>query len=102
MKKLIAMTALGILFATGWTSAAQAGNPPRIVWIKAKCALCHGQDGSGQTKQGKQTHTPDLRSADFQKISDADLRARIANGHGHMPSFRSALTTEQVSALVVY
>jgi cytochrome c6 len=41
----------------------------------AKCAVCHGPDGAGKLKG-----TPDFRTAEFQKKSDAELTDAIANG----------------------
>jgi len=65
---------------------------------KAKCAMCHGADGSGKASMG----TKDLGSADIQKMSDADLTAAIANGKGKMPSYKGKLTDAQISDLVKY
>jgi cytochrome c553 len=41
----------------------------------AKCAMCHGPDGAGKLKG-----TPDFRSAEFQKKTDAELTEAIAKG----------------------
>jgi cytochrome c6 len=65
---------------------------------KAKCAMCHGADGSGKAAMG----TKDLGSADIQKMSDADLTAAITNGKGKMPSYKGKLTDAQVKDLVSY
>ena len=43
----------------------------------AKCAMCHGPDGAGKVKG-----TPDFRTAEFQKKTDAELTSAIANGPG--------------------
>jgi len=65
---------------------------------KAKCAMCHGADGSGKASMG----TKDLGSADIQKMSDADLTGAITNGKGKMPSYKGKLTDAQISDLVKY
>jgi len=65
---------------------------------KAKCAMCHGADGSGKASMG----TKDLGSADIQKMSDADLTSAIADGKGKMPAYKGKLTDAQVSDLVKY
>lgn len=101
-KKHVATIALGIFVLTGSFTMAQAADTPRTTWIKAKCAVCHGEDGAGNTRQGKETHAPDLRRPETQKLTDAELRALIEKGHAHMPSFKTALTNEQVTALVYY
>jgi mono/diheme cytochrome c family protein len=46
------------------------------------CAICHGNDGSGQTPIGKNVYpkAPDLRQADTQSLSDGELFWVIHNG----------------------
>jgi mono/diheme cytochrome c family protein len=82
-------------------NAATAADPPREMWVKAKCALCHGIDGSGDNDRGKKLHTPDLRAPETQKQSDELLAKAILSGHGRMPSFASQ-RDETVRLLVVY
>jgi cytochrome c6 len=65
---------------------------------KAKCAMCHGADGSGKASMG----TKDLGSADIQKMSDADLTGAITNGKGKMPPYKGKLTDAQITDLVSY
>ena len=46
------------------------------------CAICHGNDGSGQTPIGKNVYpkAPDLRLTDTQSMSDGELFWVIHNG----------------------
>ncbi len=46
------------------------------------CALCHANDGSGQTPIGKNVHprAPDLRLPDTQSMSDGEIFWVIRNG----------------------
>jgi mono/diheme cytochrome c family protein len=46
------------------------------------CASCHANDGSGQTKMGKNFYpkTPDLRLSDTQDMSDGEMFFIIQNG----------------------
>jgi mono/diheme cytochrome c family protein len=46
------------------------------------CATCHANDGSGETKIGKNFYpkTPDLRLADTQDMSDGEMFFIIQNG----------------------
>ena len=46
------------------------------------CAVCHGNDGSGQVEMGKQMypHAPDMRKDRTQKLSDGELFHIIENG----------------------
>ncbi len=48
----------------------------------ARCAICHGNDGSGQTQIGRNLYpkAPDLRSAQTQDLTDGEIRYIIRNG----------------------
>ncbi len=48
----------------------------------ARCASCHGQDGSGLTPLGRHLYprVPDLRSPDTQRLTDGDIHYIIENG----------------------
>jgi len=61
---------------------------------KAKCAMCHGADGT-------KIASHDLQGAAAQGTSDADLAAIITNGKGKMPASKS-LKPDQVTALIAY
>ena len=64
---------------------------------KAKCAMCHGADGSKSMMGAKP-----LNGADVQKMSDADLTEAITNGKGKMPAYKGKLTDAQIKDLVSY
>jgi mono/diheme cytochrome c family protein len=61
---------------------------------KARCAMCHGADGSKMTAHN-------LQSADVQKMSDAEISDIISNGKGKMPASHS-LKPEDVKGVVDY
>jgi mono/diheme cytochrome c family protein len=46
------------------------------------CAVCHANDGSGQTEMGRKLYprSPDLRRAETQQLSDGELFYIIENG----------------------
>jgi len=69
---------------------------------KAKCASCHGADGSGQTAMGKAMKLRDLRSPEVQKQSDAELTKITADGKGKMPAYKGKLTDAEISALIAH
>jgi len=70
--------------------------------FKAKCAMCHGADGAGQTAMGKNMQLRDLGSADVQKQSDADLNGIITNGKNKMPKYDGKLSADDISGLVKF
>jgi len=69
--------------------------------FRAKCAMCHGQDGSG-SEIGKSMNVPNLRSQAVQKLPDAELAQIISDGKGGMPSFKNSLSEDQVHSLVAH
>jgi cytochrome c6 len=70
---------------------------------KAKCVVCHSDDGSGSGATGKQLGAKDLRSDDVQKQTDAQLNDSITNGMGKkMPAYKGKLTDDQIKGLVAY
>jgi len=69
---------------------------------KAKCASCHGPDGSGQTQMGKMMKLRDLRSADVQSKSDAQLTEIIAKGKAPMPAYEKQLSKDQIGDVVAF
>jgi len=70
---------------------------------KAKCSVCHSDDGSGSGATGKQLGAKDLRSDEVQKQTDAQLNDSISNGMGKkMPAYKGKLTDDQIKGLVAY
>jgi len=65
---------------------------------KTKCAPCHGPDGSGQTPVGKSLKVRDLRSAEVQKMSDAEITKVLMDGKGKMPA--SKLAAADIKAVI--
>ena len=94
MKRIAVLLALVVLAST-----ARAADDAAAVY-KAKCAMCHGATGAGDTPMGKKLALKDLGSADVQKKSDADLTKVITDGSGKMPAFATKLTAAQIKELV--
>jgi mono/diheme cytochrome c family protein len=100
MKKHIAVIALCILIAAPCAFA--GGGPDGGAIYKSKCAMCHGPDGAGQTTMGKNLKLRDLRSADVQKQTDAELVKIISDGKGKMPAYKGKLGAADIDAVVAY
>ena len=96
VKVLTIATAFAVIFSLPVTATAQdaAGT------FKAKCAGCHGADGTGSA-MGKKMGAHDFTTADVQKMSDAELSDIIVNGKNKMPKYGS-LKPEEVKGLVAY
>ena len=69
---------------------------------KAKCQMCHGADGSGDTPAGKALKARALTSPDVVKQSDTDLLAIIKSGKNKMPAFAGKLTDAQMKDVLEY
>lgn len=69
---------------------------------KAKCAMCHGADGTAQTPAGKAMKARDFHDPDVIKASDADLTAAIAKGRNKMPAYGTQYSADQIKGLVAF
>jgi cytochrome c6 len=70
--------------------------------FKAKCAVCHGETGDGNTPVGKGMKLRDLRSVEVQKQTDAQLTTITCCGKGKMPGYQGKLSDSQITQLVAY
>ena len=69
---------------------------------KAKCLMCHGADGSGQTPAGKNLKAASFKDPAIVKLSDADMIAAVSKGKNKMPAYAGKLTDAQIKAAVAY
>ena len=90
---------IACLFLVG-TSARAADDAAAL--YKAKCAACHGADGSGNTAMGKAFKLRDLGSNEVQAQTDAQLIAITSDGKNKMPAYKGKLTDEQIKGIVGY
>ena len=68
-----------------------------------QCVSCHGRDGRGRTRKGRQTKARDMTNASWQDdVSDERLFNSISNGRGKMPAFRKKISENDIDALVAY
>jgi len=70
--------------------------------FKAKCAMCHGTDGTGNTQIGKNMKIRSLKSADDIKETDAELLKQTKEGVGKMQGYAGKLTDAQIQDVVTY
>lgn len=68
-----------------------------------KCSICHAKDGSGNTAKGRKLKVKDVRSADVQKMSEADMIDVVAKGKGKdMDGYEKELGKDMVKNVVEY
>lgn len=85
-----------------WKASAAPSADVQQVYLD-KCAVCHAKDGSGNTAKGKKVKAKDLRSAEVQKMTDAELLDAVAKGKGKdMDGFEKELGADTVKQLVTY
>jgi mono/diheme cytochrome c family protein len=92
------LTLIAIMIASPLIAHAQSATDN----YKAKCQMCHGATGLGDTPAGKSMKVPPFNSPDLIKMSDADLIAATTNGKGKMPAYTGKLTAPQIKDLVAY
>jgi mono/diheme cytochrome c family protein len=102
----LAAIALILVLLAGLASAGNSppasGSAAARSTFKLQCSSCHGQNGAGDTSVGKSLKAADLRSAEVQKQTEAQLAQVISDGRNNMPSFSDSLTQDQIRALVAY
>lgn len=89
-----------VLFAIALAPAAYAADGAAI--FKAKCAMCHGADGAGQTGMGKTLGLKGFGSKEVQALTDAELIKITTDGKGKMPSYKAKLSEEEIKAVVAF
>lgn len=100
MKFLSLRLSLAILMVCGVMaiSSSPAAAQDAAATYKAKCAMCHGADGTGG-KMG----TKDFASPDIQGLSDAQLAGIISKGKPpKMPAYGDKLKDTDIKGLVAY
>ena len=84
---------IALAFAAAAATALQAADATagKAAYYKS-CKSCHGPDGAGNPAVAKmmKVDMKDLKSADIQAMSDADLQKVITEGKGKMKPVASA------------
>ncbi len=100
------------LLLGGSPAYAQPAKDPKAdrLW-RARCAGCHGDDGKGQTEQGKKMGIADMTTAAFQKgLTDDQIGKSILDGikrekggkQQEMEPQKDKLRPDQLQLLVAY
>jgi len=95
------LTLAGLILGLILPAVAQAQDDAARIF-KANCVLCHSANGSGDSTAGKALKAKDLRSAEVQKKSDAEILAVITKGKGKMPAFAEQIQPTEMKKVVVY
>ena len=100
MKQNVRIAVLTLLSAS-LALPAVAQQTGEATW-KAKCAMCHGADGIGNTPVGKNMKLRSLKSPEDIKATDAELFKDTKSGVGKMQGYAGKLTDAQINDVVSY
>lgn len=100
MNRCLKLWTLGLV-AAGLTLPAVAQSSGEQTY-KARCAMCHGQDGLATTPVAKMMNVPSFKSPAAMKHTEAQLMEITEDGKGKMPSFKDKLSHAQVEQVVAY
>ena len=90
-----------ILLGAAFAISALAQQPGEATY-KAKCAMCHGADGTGNTPVGKSMKLRSLKSPEDVKATDATLFKQTKEGVGKMMGYAGKLTDAQIKDVVAH
>ena len=102
MKKVLFLTGMMVALA-GHSYAADA----KENWAK-HCAKCHGADGKGETKMGRQAGVKDYTDAKVQAEMTDETAIKtikeglVDKGKKKMDPYAEKLTDDEIKALVAY
>lgn len=96
----VRLCSLGLLIAALAVPALAQTNGEQV--YKARCAMCHGQDGLATTPVAKMMAVPSFRAPAAMKMTEAQMIAITNDGKGKMPAFKGKLTSAQVDQVVAY
>ena len=98
-KALIVITLIALVLAVASPALAQTTAADTY---KAKCKMCHGDDGTAQTPMGKNMKIASFKDPAVQKMTDKELNDIIANGKEKMPKYSDKLKATEIGDLVKY
>ncbi len=106
-RKTIMLTAAAGLFALGISTAMPGSDAATFQSAKSlylsKCAVCHGNDGSGNTAKGKEQKVRNWKTdAEVKKMPEAKMVEVTLKGKGKMEGYEKSLGKEKVQMLVTY
>jgi mono/diheme cytochrome c family protein len=94
---------VAILFVAASTMTPAFAQNAGADTYKAKCAMCHGADGLGNTPAGKNLKAASFKDPALVKAPDAQLISAVKNGKGKMSaSIGAKLTDAQIKDVIAY
>jgi len=100
--RTVLLMCVTLLAAIGLLGAAARAQDTGEKVYKAKCASCHGPDGSGATPAGKVTKARDFCSEEVKKEGDDEWTTIIVKGKNKMPAYDKKITDAEIKDVVAY
>jgi len=94
----IAGLALALVLAAGPAK----GDDKSASLYKAKCAVCHGPSGKGDSPAGKSMGAESFSDPKVAGKSDAQWKDVIEKGKNKMPAYGKSLKPDEIQGLVAY
>ena len=82
-------------------SGALVGSDGKKIF-NARCSICHGVDGRGNTAEGRKLKASDLRAPEVQNQSDDLLMETVMDGTSKMPGFKKKLSPDKIQQVLAY
>ena len=86
---------------TGIAGLAKADDKSTSLY-NAKCAVCHGATGKGDSPAGKNMGVVSFSDPKVAGKSDAELKDAIEKGKNKMPAYGKSLKPDEIQGLVAY
>ena len=111
MKRVTTVSVCGIFALASWSISFAMARPTAPLVLQDdvkqvylnKCSVCHGEDGAGKTAKGKKLKMKDIRSAEVQKMTQAQWTDAIIKGSGQdMDAFGKELGADMSRKLADY
>src|SRR5215813_2032125 len=83
-------------------SVAAKGDDKSASLYKAKCAVCHGAAGKGDSPAGKNMGVVSFSDPKVAGKSDAELKDVIEKGKNKMPAYGKSLKPDEIQGLVAF
>jgi mono/diheme cytochrome c family protein len=99
--KVVLLSGVLIVMMSLLSSAVNAQSSGEAIY-KAKCASCHGPDGTGATPAGKATKSRDFCSEEVKEETDAEWTAIIVKGKSKMPAYDKKISDAEIKDVVAY
>lgn len=100
---VVAATVLSLFNVLGVPTSSEAAAADGATIYNRQCVSCHGRDGRGRTRKGRQTHARDMTDGSWQDdVSDERLFNSISNGRNKMPAFRKKISENDIDTLVAH